>query len=935
MKQLQKTTMMDLMLFLCTGCTFSYIHRCAFVDLGWNIHHTFELFALFGTGLLLPTFSKISKIIVVLLGILFSWFVGYQHFLLTFCIGYLLPKENTHPLPKLGSWLAFILGLSVFSLSFFTIQIPLWSCWLLPTVLLLRHRSQPDAPPVTKEISPHFFGLLIGLLYTALWNHSSQFVQPTITDFEFGLTAFLIGHLSQQWINNLWMFEKFLKRFGSVFLLIWIFMGFASVQSWDGYSLLYGTILLSFLLGLGSSSSNWIGIMCGLFVHSIFSSEFNELWGLATASALWMIFSWPRMNGAAVGFGLTLFCLLTNRGPIVGTLPVSKFSYWPTEQLLTTSSSHWNQYGWFFMGRSPQMSKDVTIANRNHIVVENTRLTINNNTSDNETLFAELLQNLGTDVEQIAIFGDTTGRVNTAFEDMSEAQIQIAISNPTLTRLLSSLNTSRKDYWLKPNRQLTAHSRRQTITPPSADLIVEVIPHPWQSPISSGLSERHLHHLAKSITPNGTVGLIVHLQLIEDGGLSQICQRIEKVFPHLLYLLPKNNIDSLLILASNQAWTYQDFQTKLGKEDDGWIGQVLFRKWPLSTEDSISLTPQNQPFIPLVHLTKVKDFLPSAKELWPNISDGAASIVQEQLDTHKEYLHVLTAGIKGNLQQIQQNNLPSELTNSLVTPHIRSSQKAILKAQEDGQSSPHWEDAKRYALTAQMIAPENVEPWLLLGQIALGEGFLEVAEEKFTRAKELNPTSVEALSGLARVAGLQEDFHKMEQLLIEAKQIDMGNWIPYYNLATFYQEQEVPEKSLTLLQDALKLPNGDNEKTRIGLVEYYISQEKWTRALLEIDRLIQTSDNPTATMWYLRGRIHFGLELWEKAETDFRKATLADPQFHAARGSIGLIKIALGDLEGAAQAFRSTLRFDPNNEIARQNLQMVLQQLNTTPETTP
>ena len=82
-------------------------------------------------------------------------------------------------------------------------------------------------------------------------------------------------------------------------------------------------------------------------------------------------------------------------------------------------------------------------------------------------------------------------------------------------------------------------------------------------------------------------------------------------------------------------------------------------------------------------------------------------------------------------------------------------------------------------------------------------------------------------------------------------------------------------------------------------------------------------------MWFLRGRIHFGLELWSKAEADFQKSTLADPNFHAARGSIGVIKMIQGDLQGAAQAFRATLRFDPNNETARKNLQIVQEQLST------
>ena len=79
--------------------------------------------------------------------------------------------------------------------------------------------------------------------------------------------------------------------------------------------------------------------------------------------------------------------------------------------------------------------------------------------------------------------------------------------------------------------------------------------------------------------------------------------------------------------------------------------------------------------------------------------------------------------------------------------------------------------------------------------------------------------------------------------------------------------------------------------------------------------------------WFLRGRAHFGLREYETAEEDFRRAILADPKMDNARGAIGNCRIARGDLEGAAQAYRSALHFNPNNKAAKDNLIKVEQEL--------
>ena len=66
--------------------------------------------------------------------------------------------------------------------------------------------------------------------------------------------------------------------------------------------------------------------------------------------------------------------------------------------------------------------------------------------------------------------------------------------------------------------------------------------------------------------------------------------------------------------------------------------------------------------------------------------------------------------------------------------------------------------------------------------------------------------------------------------------------IPTYNLATFFLQQERIDEAQTLFQTTLDLQNGDNLKTRSGLLNVS-SQKRNGLALIEVDRIIQTTEN--------------------------------------------------------------------------------------------
>ena len=201
--------------------------------------------------------------------------------------------------------------------------------------------------------------------------------------------------------------------------------------------------------------------------------------------------------------------------------------------------------------------------------------------------------------------------------------------------------------------------------------------------------------------------------------------------------------------------------------DDKWLGQIILKRFPYNHDKDIDLSPQNRPAIPYAHLTSLAGKIPQPNELWDDIPETDALLLSESFDNHREYLELISAGMSGTLQSLKQADLPTDLTQNLIAPHLQSAKKHIRLAQQEGQSSSQWEEAKRL-LTAQLIAPNNIEPWLLLGDIAIGEGFLDKAKEKYTHAQSINPDSVESINGLARIAGLENDVERLESLLLTA-----------------------------------------------------------------------------------------------------------------------------------------------------------------------
>ncbi|HSU66679.1 MAG TPA: tetratricopeptide repeat protein, partial [Tepidisphaeraceae bacterium] len=86
-----------------------------------------------------------------------------------------------------------------------------------------------------------------------------------------------------------------------------------------------------------------------------------------------------------------------------------------------------------------------------------------------------------------------------------------------------------------------------------------------------------------------------------------------------------------------------------------------------------------------------------------------------------------------------------------------------------------------------------------------------------------------------------------------------------------------------------------------------------------LDKAIQGFGNSAdaAQSYYLRAKIHTGLEEIEKAEADLLKAVALRPDFAEAWSDLGQSRKALLNEDGALAAFQRSVELDPANAIAQ------------------
>jgi len=246
-----------------------------------------------------------------------------------------------------------------------------------------------------------------------------------------------------------------------------------------------------------------------------------------------------------------------------------------------------------------------------------------------------------------------------------------------------------------------------------------------------------------------------------------------------------------------------------------------------------------------------------------------------------------------------------------------------------------------YAELAAHAAPQDINMWLMYGYAARGAGKMQVALDAYNRALQLNPSSVEALSGMAQtyvrigqtdkakellrkvlalnprrnndlmIAGelfIQTgDYNGAIQLLQRAEQIQPSARADLLQ-ALAYQHLHKPEQARTYLNRARsRAPN--NPEVLRAIAGYYRDTRDYQASINALRSIPSQNADVIAETGYT-------YELWgkkkEAAASYGRAATMAPSQL-SYQLSAAAADLATGELKQARTFLDRAQKIDPNH----------------------
>jgi glycosyltransferase involved in cell wall biosynthesis/Tfp pilus assembly protein PilF len=228
------------------------------------------------------------------------------------------------------------------------------------------------------------------------------------------------------------------------------------------------------------------------------------------------------------------------------------------------------------------------------------------------------------------------------------------------------------------------------------------------------------------------------------------------------------------------------------------------------------------------------------------------------------------------------------------------------------------------------------KPWIGLGEIFFEEGLFTQAYHAFAAARKTLPEHTYLVGQFVRTAFLTRNYAAMQTVLkqysdlpgISAAVLQALNTIVLASLqagkADVLQEPNLSEILLTeLKQDSQTALNSSANPFLLSVALEYALVLLQNQALVEARSLLQhlTLRLPgQAMLWHNLAFSYFASKDYRQAETFYRQALLAQPDFHESRFDLGKVLVMQGQIEAACEEFEKILAENPQHLLARKAL---------------
>ena len=196
-----------------------------------------------------------------------------------------------------------------------------------------------------------------------------------------------------------------------------------------------------------------------------------------------------------------------------------------------------------------------------------------------------------------------------------------------------------------------------------------------------------------------------------------------------------------------------------------------------------------------------------------------------------------------------------------------------------------------------------------LGVALLEAGLLHEAEGELSAALRLDPSSAEAVVGLAHVYLARKDIPAAGRTLEAAVARGLDAAPVYALLADVYDRSGHPEHAIPAMRLAIQRdPRSEKYRFAYGLLLTDASAP--AAAVIRLEEALKTFPD-SSRLWFALGLAHYKNNKNVEAEEAFRRAAELDPNFAPAFAYLGVVRIQVGDYAGGVKLYEKALQLNP------------------------
>lgn len=232
-----------------------------------------------------------------------------------------------------------------------------------------------------------------------------------------------------------------------------------------------------------------------------------------------------------------------------------------------------------------------------------------------------------------------------------------------------------------------------------------------------------------------------------------------------------------------------------------------------------------------------------------------------------------------------------------------------------------FEQVLKVELSSSLSPGTRAELLAAQGSALLSQNLPEAAAGRFEQALSAEPTSLAALTGMARLLAAKRDLAEARQLLTTAFETDQTYAPAWSLLGDIELLEQRPKEAEAAYTQAIKYRAG-NKAARLKRATVRIELQEFDKAQADLDVLNkQAAEHPDFS--YIQGLLYFQQKRYPEAREALQLTLSHDPQHLRAMFYIGAIQFAAGNREQAKEMISRFARAAPGYIPGRKLLAFV------------